>query len=96
MRSLLLFRSPSFNGSSQVSNKGLWNPNRVSKIINFRTNIFSIHITTITNINNVLRVVGSRKVTMRSVVPNDNNTRNGGLVSLSGLGLLVTFVMGET
>ena len=88
MRSLLGFRSPSFNGSSQVSNKGLWNPNGVSNVINTRTNILSINITIIINIKNMVRIVSSRKVTTRRGVPCDTIARSGSLICMSGLGLL--------
>ena len=47
-----------------------------------------MHITIIINIKNVVRVVSSHEVTTRSVVANDNSTRNGSLLCLCGLDLL--------
>ena len=91
MRSILGFRYPFFNGSSFVSNKGLWDPNRPSNVTIIRTNIFCINIPIIINIKNIVGVVMPRKVTTSGLAPCGTTTRNGSL-GLCGLSIVLLVV----
>src|SRR5664279_4270033 len=80
----------SLDGSSFVSNKGLWNPNRPMIIITIRsTNIFSINMTISRFHKNIRGVIFSDKVIVSGGAPCSLTTHNCvGLLFFSHLPLL--------
>src|SRR5664279_5821398 len=83
-------RYPFLDGSSFVSNKCLWNPNRPMIIITIgSTNIFSINITIPRFHKNIRGVIFSGKVIVSGGAPCGLTTHNGvGLLLFSRLPLL--------
>src|SRR5664279_2254740 len=90
IRSIARFRSPSFHGSSFVSNNDLRNPNRPMIIITIRgTNIFSKNMTMSRFHKNIRGVIFSGKVIVSGIATRCLTTHNGvGLLFLSHLPLL--------